>query len=333
MIKSAVPNSFYPDSILVTGGCGFIGSNFIRFLLSLEKPPRIINFDALTYAGNLSNLSDCIDNPNHVFIKGDIRDFNQVYQTFEKYTPEAVINFAAESHVDRSIESPQEFLETNVGGTMVLLRTSFHFKVKRYLQISTDEVYGSLGDMGLFTEDMPLAPNSPYSASKASADHFVRAYFHTFGLNTVITRCSNNYGPYQFPEKLIPLMIERASHDLSLPIYGNGKNIRDWIYVKDHCIGIWDALTRGKSGEIYNFGGSSEITNIGLVKKILKILGKPESLISFIEDRLGHDYRYAIDFTKASKDLGWKPSVDFDKGLEETIEWYLQNHKFYDRKL
>jgi dTDP-glucose 4,6-dehydratase len=325
-----ITERFHPDSILVTGGCGFIGSNFIRFLFSLESPPRIINFDALTYAGNLENLANYLDHPNHIFIKGDIRDFTLVSQTFEEYAPDAVVNFAAESHVDRSIESPQDFFETNVGGTLALLRCAHEFGVKRYLQVSTDEVYGSLGPTGYFTEDTPMAPNSPYSASKAAADHFVRAYYHTYGLDTITTRSSNNYGPYQFPEKLVPLMINNARHDKSLPVYGNGLNIRDWIHVKDHCTGIWTALTNGKSGEIYNFGGKCELTNIELVKKIVKLMVQSESAIKFVQDRLGHDYRYAVDITKAQKDLGWVPTVSFDIGLKETIEWYIQHQVWFD---
>ena len=325
MTEVAITERSHPDSILVTGGCGFIGSNFIRFLLSLENPPQIINFDALTYAGNLENLADCLDHPKHIFVKGDIRDFTLVSQTFKECAPDAVVNFAAESHVDRSIESPQDFFETNVGGTLVLLRAALKYGIKRYLQISTDEVYGSLGATGNFTEETPLAPNSPYSASKASADHFVRAYYHTYGLDTVTTRCSNNYGPYQFPEKLVPLMINNARHNKRLPVYGDGLNIRDWIHVKDHCNGIWNALTDGKAGEVYNFGGNWELTNIELVKKIINIMGKSESLINFIPDRPGHDFRYAIDSIKARKELGWSPSTEFNSGLRDTVDWYLQN--------
>jgi dTDP-glucose 4,6-dehydratase len=321
---------YYPKTVFITGGCGFIGSHFIKLLLSLEKPPRIINFDALTYAGNLLNLDEWLNHPNHIFVKGDIRDFTQVSQIFDKYSPDTIINFAAESHVDRSIENPTDFFETNVGGTLVLLRSALKYGIKRYIQISTDEVYGSLGSEGYFTENTPLNPNSPYSASKASADHFVQAYHHTHNLDTIITRCSNNYGPYQFPEKLIPLMINNAIHNRSLPVYGDGLNVRDWIHVNDHCTGIWSATINGKSGQVYNFGGNSELTNIELVNKIINILDKSESLITFIKDRPGHDFRYAIDYSKSQKELGWDPSINFDIGLKTTIEWYLQNSSWLD---
>lgn len=330
MKKPPILESFLPKTVLVTGGCGFIGSNFIRHLISLGNSTRIINFDALTYAGNMENLSDCLDHPCHTFVKGNICDSNLVSQTFEKYAPDTVVNFAAESHVDRSIENPQTFFEVNVGGTLVMLQLSLKYGVKRYIQISTDEVYGSLGNTGKFTEKTQISPNSPYSASKASADNFVRAYYHTYDLDTIITRCSNNYGPYQFPEKLIPLMINNASNNSSLPIYGDGLNVRDWIHVEDHSAGVWAALIKGKAGEVYNFGGNCELTNLDLVKKIINILGKPESLISFIKDRPGHDYRYAIDSTKAHKELGWTPVVSFDNGLKKTIEWYMRNKEWLD---
>ncbi len=322
--------TFQPKTLLITGGCGFIGANFIRRMLKLRPDIRLINFDALTYAGNLANLADCLDNSNYVFIKADIRDMEAVSAALVEHAPEAIINFAAESHVDRSIDSPQEFFETNVGGTLILLRAAQMHGVRRYLQVSTDEVYGTLGDTGHFTEETPLAPNSPYSASKASADLFVRAYNHTFGMDTIITRCSNNYGPYQFPEKLIPLMINNARKDQQLPVYGDGLNVRDWIHVEDHCAGIWTALIEGKSGEIYNFGGNCELTNIEIIKKILNIIEKSESQINYIRDRPGHDYRYAIDATKARRELGWMPVVNFDTGLKETIDWYIQHQSWLD---
>ena len=324
------PKIFHPKTILVTGGCGFIGANFIKEMLQLHPELRIIDMDALTYAGNLANLADCLDNPKHIFVKGNICDKELVSTILTEYAPDAILNFAAESHVDRSIDSPQKFFETNVGGTLTLLQAALKHGVKRYLQVSTDEVYGSLGPMGLFTEKTELAPNSPYSASKASADFFVRAYHHTFSMDTIITRCSNNYGPYQFPEKLIPLMINNALHNRQLPIYGDGLNVRDWIHVKDHCAGIWTALIEGKSGEVYNFGGNCELTNIELVKKIINIIEKSESQINFIRDRPGHDYRYAIDTTKARKELGWVPTISFDTGLKETVEWYIQHQMWLD---
>ena len=316
--------------ILVTGGCGFIGANFIKEILSLDKGIKIINLDALTYAGNMENIADCLDNPNHIFVKADIRDIQAVSKIIIEHSPDAILNFAAESHVDRSIDSPMEFFETNVGGTLNLLNAAREHGVKRFLQVSTDEVYGTLGDTGLFTEETPLAPNSPYSASKTAADMFVRAYHETFGMDTIITRCSNNYGPYQFPEKLIPLMINNARHDKPLPVYGTGLNVRDWIHVRDHCTGIWAALTKGKAGEVYNFGGDSERTNLQVIKAILDILDKPESLIKFVKDRPGHDLRYAIDASKAKRELGWEPTMDFEAGLKETVEWYLENSKWLD---
>jgi len=322
--------TFNPSTILVTGGCGFIGANFIKEILSLDKGTKLINFDALTYAGNLENLADCIEDPDHIFVKADIRDKNAVSKTIDDHSPDAIINFAAESHVDRSIDNPMEFFETNVGGTLNLLNAARKYEVKRFLQVSTDEVYGTLGDTGLFTEETPLAPNSPYSASKTSADLFVRAYHETFGMDTVITRCSNNYGPYQFPEKLIPLMINNARHNKALPVYGTGLNVRDWIYVRDHCMGIWTALTKGKSGEVYNFGGNSERTNLHVIKTILKILDKPDSLIEFVKDRPGHDLRYAIDASKAKRELGWEPKMDFETGLKETVDWYIDNKDWLD---
>ena len=322
--------SFQPETILVTGGCGFIGSNFIKELLKTQPELRIINLDSLTYAGNLANLADCLSNPRHIFVKGSICDSELVNGTIAEHRPQALLNFAAESHVDRSIDSPMEFFDTNVGGTLALLNAAREHGVDRFLQVSTDEVYGSLGDTGLFTEETPLAPNSPYSASKTAADMFVRAYHHTFGMDTIITRCSNNYGPYQFPEKLIPLIINNARHERPLPVYGTGLNVRDWIHVRDHCLGIWTALTKGQAGEVYNFGGNSERTNLQVIKTILNILDKPESLIEFVKDRPGHDQRYAIDASKAKRELGWEPSKDFESGLKGTVCWYLENAEWLD---
>lgn len=321
-------------TVLVTGGAGFIGSNFLLYMTDKYKDYRFLNMDALTYAGNLDNLKSLEGNLNYVFIKGDICDAELVDSIFKKYTPDFVVNFAAESHVDRSITDPQIFLKTNIMGTQVLLdackkywigKDREFFAHNKYLQVSTDEVYGSLGETGYFTEKTPLSPNSPYSASKTSADVFVRAYHETFGLNVNITRCSNNYGPYQFPEKLIPLMISNALEDKELPIYGDGMNIRDWLYVDDHCRAIDMVLHNGKSGEVYNVGGHNEKANIEIVKLILKELGKPESLIKYVKDRPGHDRRYAIDATKIKDELGWEPEVMFDEGIVKTIKWYLEN--------
>lgn len=310
--------------ILVTGGAGFIGSNFIRYFLAKNKDFYVVNYDKLTYAGNLQNLKDVNKNKNYIFIKGDICDIQHVDKVFEQYKPTYVVNFAAESHVDKSIVDPQTFLKSNVMGTQVLLDAFKKYCVSssKYLQVSTDEVYGSLGSTGYFTEETPLAPNSPYSASKASADMFVRAYYETFGLNINITRCSNNYGAYQFPEKLIPLMIHNALEDIPLPIYGDGMNIRDWLYVEDHCRAIDLVLQKGKAGEVYNIGGNNEKSNIEIINLILEQLEKPKSLIKFVEDRLGHDRRYAIDASKIKKELGWKPNIQFKDGIIQTIEWY-----------
>ena len=316
---------FSPDTIIVTGGCGFIGSNFIRHVLSFSKPPKIINIDSLTYAGNLYNLKDYFNSSNYKFIKGDIRDYNLITRIIKDYNPEAIVNFAAESHVDRSIKDPQIFVKSNIEGTLSLLRASTESGIRRFLQVSTDEVYGSLGNDGYFTEDSGIYPNSPYSASKASADNFVRAYHHTYKLNTLITRCSNNYGPYQFPEKLIPLIINNALNDKKIPIYGNGLNIRDWLHVLDHCTAIWTVLENGNPGEVYNIGGDSEKSNIEIVKTILKQMNKPDSLIKYVKDRPGHDFRYAIDSSKINKELNWTPSISFTEGIKDTIEWYMIN--------
>ena len=314
--------------VLITGGAGFIGSNFVRLILAEQPDCLLINFDKLTYAGNLENLEGFLNHPNHIFVKGDICDGRTVEDIIDKHKIETIINFAAESHVDRSITGPKVFIETNVIGTLTLLQAACDKKIKKFIQISTDEVYGSLGDTGKFTELTPLSPNSPYSASKASSDHLVAAFGHTFGLNYNITRCSNNYGPYQFPEKMIPLMINNALADKPLPVYGDGLNVRDWIYVEDHCRAIWKVLTEGKTGEVYNIGASSEKTNLEVIKTILKIVGKPESLITFVKDRLGHDKRYAIDSTKTASQLGWQAQIKFAQGIKGTIEWYLKNKKW-----
>ena len=311
-------------TVLVTGGAGFIGSNFVRHLLTTDSAVSVINFDALTYAGNLANLSDLTDNPRHTFIKGDITDREQVRAAMDRGVSD-IIHFAAESHVDRSIQDSGPFMRTNVIGTQVLLDAARQFGVKKYVQVSTDEVYGSLGETGLFTEETPLHPNSPYSASKAGSDLLVQAYQHTFGMPAVITRCSNNYGPFQFPEKLIPLFVSNLLTDQPVPVYGDGMQIRDWIHVLDHCRGVEAAWRNGKSGEVYNFGGRCEMPNLELTKLLLRLLGKPDSLIRYVPDRLGHDRRYAIDCSKAERELGWNPQVPFDRGLGETIEWYQAN--------
>jgi dTDP-glucose 4,6-dehydratase len=317
--------------ILVTGGAGFIGANFVRMVLDEHPDCQVVNLDVLTYAGNLENLQGHLDNPRHVFVKGDIGDVELVTRIVDEHGVQAMVNFAAESHVDRSITGPKVFIDTNVSGTLSLLQVARDRGIERFLQVSTDEVYGSLGKEGLFTETTPLAPNSPYSASKASADMLVRAFGHTFGLPYTITRCSNNYGAYQFPEKLIPLMINNALSGQALPVYGDGMNIRDWLYVYDHCTAIWKVLTEGKNGEIYNVGGCNEKANIEVVKIILKTLDKPESLITYVKDRPGHDQRYAIDAGKIMKELGWKPSVTFEEGIAKTIQWYLENGEWMQR--
>lgn len=310
-------------NILVTGGAGFIGSNFVRYMVEKYSDYHIINLDALTYCGNLENLKDIEDKDNYTFVKGDIRDKAIVDELVEK--SDYVINFAAESHVDRSIADPEIFIKSNVLGTQVLLNAAKEHGVEKYIQISTDEVYGTLGKTGYFTEDTPLQPNSPYSASKAGGDLIARAYHETFGLPVNITRCSNNYGPYQFPEKLIPLMISNALEDKKLPVYGDGKNVRDWLHVHDHCSAIDLVLHEAKPGEVYNIGGNNEKQNIEIVKLILGELGKDESLIEFVTDRLGHDRRYAIDSTKIQEELSWKLEYTFEVGIRKTIQWYLDN--------
>lgn len=317
-------------TILITGGAGFIGSNFIKYIFSINPELKIINLDALTYAGNLENLKDIENNPNYRFIQGQIQDVKLIDSIIEENKINAIINFAAESHVDRSIINARPFIDTNITGTLTLLEVARKHNINRYLQVSTDEVYGSLGPTGYFTEDTPIDPQSPYSASKASADHFVMAFVNTYKIDAVITRCSNNYGPYQFPEKLIPLMVLNALNNKKLPVYGDGLNIRDWIYVEDHCAGIWKVFNNGKSGEVYNIGGKSEKTNITIVKKILKILDKPESLIEFVKDRPGHDRRYAIDCSKIEKELNWEPQTDFEEGIKKTIRWYIDNPSWCD---
>ncbi len=329
--------------LLVTGGAGFIGSNFVRMMLSEHPDCFIVNLDKLTYAGNLENLAGPVrsetpegtsngagflDNPNHKFIKGDICDGALIEKIVEQYRIDTIINFAAESHVDRSISEPKIFIETNVTGTLTLLEVARDKKLERFIQISTDEVYGALGPQGKFTEETPLSPNSPYSASKAAADQLVAAFGHTWGVKYNITRCSNNYGPYQFPEKLIPLMTNNALDDKELPVYGDGLYVRDWLYVYDHCTAIWQVLQKAPPGEIYNIGGCNEKTNLEVIYLILKRLGKPKSLIKYVTDRPGHDRRYAIDASKIISGLNWRPSVSFEEGIEKTIDWYVQNQKW-----
>lgn len=330
-------------NVLVTGGARFIGLNFVKLMLE-NHDYNIINLDLLTYAGNLENLKEIENTPKYTFIKGDITD-KKVKEIFEKYDIDTVVNFAAESHVDRSIENPEIFLVTNILGTQNLLENAKRYwKLKpddkydrtykegvKYLQVSTDEVYGALGKEGMFTEKTPISPNSPYSASKASADMLVRAYHETFGLPINITRCSNNYGPYQFPEKLIPLMINNCGNDKKLPVYGDGMQVRDWLHVKDHCIAIDTVLHKGKIGQVYNIGGNNEKANIEIVKLIIKTLGKNEDLIEYVKDRPGHDRRYAIDNTKITAELGWSPSYTFEEGIKETINWYLDNKEWMEK--
>ncbi len=314
--------------LLVTGGCGFIGANYIRHILETQPEDVIVNLDKLTYAGNPMNLADVeeIHGGSRYFLaRGDIGNTELAAHLIESHEIDAVVNFAAETHVDRSIDDASPFIETNIAGTQNLLHTARTYGVKRFVHVSTDEVYGTLGPDGKFSEQTPLAPNSPYSASKAGADMLVRACHETYGYDTVITRCSNNYGPYQFPEKLIPLMISRAMADEPLPVYGDGQNVRDWIFVTDHCRGVDMALRQGASGGVYNFGGAAEKPNIDVVKTILAALGKPESLIKYVTDRPGHDRRYAMDFSLAERELGFTPLYDFERGIKETIAWYLAN--------
>lgn len=312
--------------MLVTGGAGFIGSNFVRYALDTHTDASIVNFDALTYAGNLENLAGLEDDPRYIFVRGDISNPDEVQAVFAQYGFDAVLNFAAESHVDRSLHfGAQAFIQTNVLGTQLLLDAARKHDVPRFVQISTDEVYGSLGADGRFSETTPMGPNNPYSATKAGADFLVRAAEHSHGLDAVITRCSNNYGPYQFPEKLIPLMIANALEDKPLPVYGDGMHVRDWIFVLDHCEAIDTVLRKGAKGEVYNIGSMYDVPNIEIVKLILKHLSKPESLITFVKDRPGHDRRYAMDNTKIREALGWEPKYTFEQGLKSTIDWYLAN--------
>jgi dTDP-glucose 4,6-dehydratase len=320
-------------NVLVTGGSGFIGSNLVRLLLAERPDWRVVNLDRLTYAGNAENLADLAGDPRYRFVRGDIANGELVAEVMRSERIDAVMHLAAESHVDRSILSPAIFIETNVRGTQVLLEAARELGVKRFLHVSTDEVYGSLGETGLFTEETPLAPSSPYSASKAGSDLLALAYAHTFELPVVVTRCSNNYGPYQFPEKLIPLMIANALRDLPLPVYGDGLNVRDWIQVEDHCRGLLAALERGEPGEVYNFGASSERRNIEIVKGVLAAVGKPESLIRYVKDRPGHDRRYAIDSAKAKRELGWAPRHAFEAALGETVSWYREHRAWWERIL
>lgn len=332
------------ETYLVTGGAGFIGSNFIKFLFKKHGDSIfVINVDKLTYAGNLGNLEEIEDNKNYQFVKADICDENKINGIFSQYNIDYVINFAAESHVDRSIEDPSIFVKTNVLGTQVLLNTAKNAwetskgfaEGKKYIQISTDEVYGELGATGYFTEDTPLNPHSPYSASKAAADLLVKSYYDTYGFPCNITRCSNNYGEYQFPEKLIPLMINNALNHVEMPVYGDGRQIRDWLYVKDHNIAVEMVLRNSKCGEVYNIGSQNEYENIFIVKKVIEVLNREigdqsinTNLITYVEDRLGHDRRYAIDSSKIKKNLGWKPTITFDDGIERTIKWYIANSEW-----
>ena len=314
--------------LLVTGGAGFIGSCFVRHILNKYNDYQVINLDALTYAGNIENLDDVKNNPNYTFVHGNICDKKLARELIIDGNVDAVINFAAESHVDRSITGPEIFIETNVQGTLNLLQASKEANIHRFLQVSTDEVYGTLGKDGYFYETTPLAPNSPYSASKASADMLVRAYYETYKMPVLNTRCSNNYGPYQYPEKLIPFFISQLLKGEKVPVYGDGLNVRDWLYVYDHCSAIDTVLHKGRVGEVYNIGGHNEKTNMGITKIILDAMGKDESSIKYVEDRLGHDKRYAIDNHKIQSELGWQPSLTFEEGIKLTIDWYLNNQEW-----
>ncbi len=318
-------------NVLVTGGSGFIGSNLVRLLLSERPDWKVVNLDKLTYAGNAENLADLDGHPRYRFVRGDICNGELVAEVLRREGIDAVMHLAAESHVDRSILAPAVFIDTNVRGTQVLLEAARELGVERFIHVSTDEVYGSLGPTGLFTEETPLAPSSPYSASKASSDLLALAYAHTFRQPVVVTRCSNNYGPYQFPEKLIPLMIANALRDIPLPVYGDGMNVRDWIHVEDHCRGLVAALEKGRAGQIYNFGAASERHNIDIVKRVLDLVGKPHSLIRFVKDRPGHDRRYAIDASRAKRELGWEPRRSFEDALAATAAWYRENRGWWER--
>jgi dTDP-glucose 4,6-dehydratase len=318
-------------NLLVTGGAGFIGQCYVRLARRLRPNSRVVNLDVLTYAGNLESLSDLKDDAGHVFVKGDIRDGALVRQLIETHKIDALVNFAAESHVDRSIMSAAPFVDTNVSGTLALLEAAKDTKLKRYLQVSTDEVYGSLGPTGAFTETSPIDPRSPYSASKTAADHLVSAFHHTHGLETVTTRCSNNYGQFQFPEKLIPLMVLNAFEGKPLPVYGDGMQVRDWIHVEDHVAAIDLVLTRGTTGHVYNIGAENDRPNLSVIRDILRLTGASDSLIKYVQDRPGHDRRYAMDATKIRNELGWKPSRDFEAGLAETVSWYRNNKTWWER--
>ncbi len=327
-----MPSTKTIKRILVTGGCGFIGANFVRHELDLDPALEITNLDALTYAGNLDNLEGIDLNPRYRFMKGDVADRPFVTELIAEGRFDAIVHFAAESHVDRSINDATPFLRTNLLGTQCLLDAARAAGVPRYVQVSTDEVYGTLGpDDPAFSETTPLAPNSPYAASKAGADLLVRAAYHTFGMDVIVTRCSNNYGPYQFPEKLIPLFITNVMADIPVPVYGDGRQVRDWIYVLDHCKGVDAALRLGKPGEVYNFGGKSERFNIDVTRAILALCGKTESLIKYVTDRLGHDRRYAINCAKVEAELGWRPTVTFEEGLKATVRWYQDNSRWVER--
>jgi dTDP-glucose 4,6-dehydratase len=318
-------------NVLVTGGAGFIGSSYVRLARRKQPGDLVVNVDTLTYAGNLENIRDLEGDPKHLFVRADIRDGAAMLDLMGRHKVEAVVNFAAESHVDRSIQSAAPFLDTNVGGTLSLLEAARAAGVRRFLQVSTDEVYGSLGPTGAFEETTPISPRSPYSASKAAADHFVMAFHHTHGMDTVITRCSNNYGPYQFPEKLIPLMILNAFGGEPLPVYGDGLYVRDWIHVEDHCEAIALVLDRGVAGEVYNIGAENERPNLDVIRAILRLTGRDESLLRQVPDRPGHDRRYAMNARKIRQGLGWKPRHDFDQGLAETVTWYRENSAWADR--
>ncbi|WP_338865415.1 dTDP-glucose 4,6-dehydratase [Myxococcus stipitatus] len=318
-------------NVLVTGGCGFIGSNLVRYLRRERPDWTVVNLDQLTYAGNLENLSDLEGDPRHVFVRGDIGNRELVEHLMSVHAIDAVLHLAAESHVDRSILGPEVFVTTNVLGTQRLLESCRARGVKRFVMVSTDEVYGSLGPTGAFTESSPLKPSSPYSASKTSSDLLALAYHHTFGMDVVVTRCSNNYGRYQFPEKLIPLMVVNALHDKPLPVYGDGANVRDWLHVEDHCQALLLALEKGRAGEVYNIGGGAERRNIDIVKAILGLVGKPESLIQYVKDRPGHDRRYAIDPSKIRAELGWAPAHTFEQGLADTVRWYVDHPAWWER--
>jgi dTDP-glucose 4,6-dehydratase len=321
--------------VLVTGGCGFIGANLLRYVLANRPDWSVVNLDLLTYAGNLENTLDLAEAypGRYEFVRGDIADAQFVEALFSRHSFELVLNLAAESHVDRSIEDAGVFMRTNILGVQVLLDAARRHGTGRFLHVSTDEVYGSLGSEGSFREDFPLAPNSPYSAAKASADLLVRSYVKTFGLDAVITRCSNNYGPYQFPEKLIPLMVINALGERELPVYGDGRNVRDWIFVEDHCRGIVLVAENGRSGEAYNMGGDAERENIQIVRLILENLDRPETLIRYVTDRPGHDFRYAMDFSKIEDEMGWRPVFGFEEGMGATIRWYIENRPWWERIL